>query len=286
MKKWINIERLVKKIDDFTLGPIDLTFEADTVSVIIGENGAGKSSFLKTLMHLLPLNEGNITIFDSSIIKEEKWKHRIAYQEQTAFGLDAFTGKQLMSLIASLYKTWDQAYFQALVEEFNIPLDKKYGKLSQGVQQKLNIALTLSRDTEIVLLDEPTSFLDIPTKQKLMDILVQWMERGEKLLIISSHQVEDIRKLADYLIILHEGKLVGKFEKEQFSTLYRRYWLDKEIVEKVPGEIERKGDRIIVTKHPEATERFLKERNIGWLNEEKLGLEESISQILTEKRTS
>ncbi|QED49986.1 ATP-binding cassette domain-containing protein [Cytobacillus dafuensis] len=285
MENWIEINRVRKKIDDFQLGPIDVSFEPGTITTIVGNNGAGKSTLLKLLMHLAPINEGEIKVFDQAVNgQKEDWKRKIAYLPQTVIGCDSFSGKQLKELVSKWYPTWNQSIFDEIVEKYRIPLTKKYGELSQGVQQKLNLALTLARDTDILILDEPTAHMDIPAKQMLMDLLVQWMDCGEKLMIISTHQIEDIRKLADYLVIVREGQLIGKFEKEELSGRYKRYWMEEALSnETIPGEIDRKNGRILVSNRFEETEQFLTNKHLSWLNEESLEIEEIITYMLTDR---
>lgn len=283
--KWIEIERVTKKIDDFQLGPIDLSFEPGTITAIVGNNGAGKSTLLKLLMHLAPIDKGVIHVLGKAVNgHDEEWKKQIAYLPQTQLGSDSFTGNQLRELVSKWYPTWDQLLFERIVEMFSIPLTKKYGKLSQGVQQKLNLALTLARDADILILDEPTAHMDIPSKQMLMDVIVEWMERGDKLMIISSHQAEDIRKLADYLVIVQEGQLIGKFEKEELTGQYQRYWMEEPLPDQIlPGEIERRNERILVSNCSQETEVFFVQNQLRWLKAESLEIEEIITYMLTKK---
>lgn len=285
MENWIEINRLMKRIDNFQLGPIDLSFEPGTITVVVGNNGAGKSTLLKLLMHLASIDKGVIHVLGKDINgHDEEWKKKIAYLPQTQLGSDSFTGHQLKELVSKWYPSWDQSIFNRIVKMFNIPLTKKYGKLSQGVQQKLNLALTLARDTDILILDEPTAHMDIPSKQMLMDLFVEWMERGEKLMIISSHQAEDIRKLADYLVIIQEGQLIGKFEKEELTSQYKRYWMEDPLPNGIlPGEIERRNERILVSNSSEETEVFFANHHLSWLEAESLEIEEIITYMLTKE---
>jgi len=278
----IEINGLNKTIDDFSLGPIDLTFEQGTITAIVGNNGAGKSTLLKLLMNLVKADAGEIKICGQSVSEKEDWKASVAYLPQTVIGWELFSGSKLLELVSKWYPTWDQRMFDRIVEMFNIPLNKKYNKLSQGMQQKLNIALTLARDTSILILDEPTAHMDIPSKQMLMDLFVEWMEREDKMMIISSHQAEDIRKLADYLVIIKEGSLLGKFDKDELTERYKRYWMEELLPnEVIPGEIARKNGRIVVTNNPEKTEALFARERLTWLQVESLELEEIITYMLT-----
>ncbi|MFD1609729.1 ATP-binding cassette domain-containing protein [Oceanobacillus luteolus] len=285
MEPILTISNLEKTIEEFHLGPIDISFEKGTITALVGNNGSGKSTLLKSIMNLVQLDRGLIKLDHISINGEdESWKKLIAYQPQTVVGWDPFTGTTLKKLIAPLYPHWDEGLFHKMVKLFDIPLDKKFGKLSQGVQQKLNLALTIPRNAPLLILDEPTSFMDIPSKKILMDLLVDWMEEENRTLIIASHQVEDIRKLADFLFVLHNGKMIGNFEKEELMEKYARYWFGDSLPAiTIPGEVVREDGYIISCK-PRDTETYLKENKIEWRHRSSLELEDIITILLTPKQ--
>jgi len=195
LNHFIQINNVEKNIDQFRIGPIDLTIESGTITALVGDNGSGKSTLLKMMMNLVNYDTGTINAFGQNVHEEaEDWKKEIAYQPQTVIGYDGFTGHELNNLIAHWYPNWDQKLFVQLVDMFNIPLHKRFGKLSQGEQQKLTLALTIPRNTKLLILDEPTSFMDIPSKNLLTDLLIEWMEKDERSIIIASHQADDIKK--------------------------------------------------------------------------------------------
>src|SRR5699024_4371862 len=177
----------------------------------------------KMIMNLVNVDKGDITVFNKRVNgKNESWKTDISYQPQTQVGYDAFTGNQLKELISQWYPHWNNDLFKQLIELFDVPLTKRYGKLSQGAQQKLLLALTIARQTSLLLLDEPTSFLDIPSKKILIDILIDWMDQDERSILFASHQADEIKRIADYIVILRDGKIVGHYEKEQLIESYKR----------------------------------------------------------------
>lgn len=281
MKRGVEVKGLLKQIDHFEIGPVDLDFEPGTITALVGKNGAGKSTFAKLLMNLAKRDRGEIFLEGQPVSSSsEEWKTKIAYQPQVLLGCNAFNGRELKKLISSLYPTWDEELFIRLVEVFKIPLDKPYGSLSPGVQQQLNFVLSLPRDTDILLLDEPTAHMDIHSKQLVQDELATWMERGEKTMILVSHQVEDIRKLADFIVVFQEGKILAHAAKDELTQNYKRYWLELEMTDAVPGEIARKNGRIIVTNQSVKTEQFFFEKGIRWIDSERLELEEIISMML------
>lgn len=275
-----------KKLDEFVIGPINLTFEKGTVTALIGENGAGKSTVGRLIMDLVHKDKGKIIVDQIEIGGEnENWKEKISFLPQSSIGIQFMNGKELKELNAYWYSTWNEELFNELIDQFQVPLDKKIGVLSQGVQQKLAFIIALSRDTEILILDEPTAHLDIPAKKMFTDCIVDWMRKEDKTVIISSHQVEDIRKLADYLVLIKTGKLIGKFEKEELTRSYQRFWTSPSLPnEKVPGEIVRSAYNQLISNEPEKTESYFVAENISVVDKKALELEEVITILLSETK--
>ncbi|MEN2767154.1 ABC transporter ATP-binding protein [Ornithinibacillus xuwenensis] len=277
----LDISQLEKNIDDFHLGPINLTINSGTITALVGNNGSGKSTLLKLIMNLAQPKMGNIKINNTFVHGDnENWKQLVAYQPQTVIGWNHFTGNMLKKLISPLYPNWDDVLFNRMVALFDIPLHKKYGKLSQGVQQKLTLALTIPRNAPLLLLDEPTAFMDIPSKNLLIDILVDWMEPGDRSILIASHQIDDIKKLSDYIYVLHNGNEIGHFEKEDLTEQYARYWLSDDLPKDyINGEVWRERN-VLISDKPEDTEIYLNENNVNWTNRNSLEMEEIITLLL------
>lgn len=281
MNEWVQVKSATKKMKDFQLGPIDLMLEAGTITALVGNNGSGKSTLLKLLMHLAKPDTGTIQMFGERVSgADQHWKQRVAYLPQRAVGVNLFTGEALRDLTSLWYPEWDEEFFRYIVEQFRIPLTKKFSKLSPGVQQKLQLALTLPRNAPLMILDEPTSFLDIPSTKMLGDMLIEWMDEGERAIFMASHQIEDVRKLSDYIAILHDGKMHGMFEKGVLQEQFRRYWLQADLpCARIPGEISR-ANKQIVSKDTPKTEDFFNRYNIDWYDHEPVDLEEIISIVM------
>lgn len=280
MPAWIEIKNVSKKIDEFELGPVNLEIESGTITALVGNNGSGKSTLLKLLMNLANMDDGKIHILGKPVDgKDESWKRHVTFQPQNPIGWNAYTGEDLRRLIAPLYPKWDDALFEHMIKLFDIPLHKRFGKLSPGVQQKLSLSLALPRKTDILILDEPTASLDIPSKKLLMDLLVEWMEEEDRAIILTTHQADDLRKLADYLFLIRNGEPVGHFEKDVLTASYRRYWLSELPTGMLPGELSRTGNEL-VSANPDATEQYLLEHGIAAVDNKSLELEEIISLLL------
>lgn len=280
MQPWIEIKDVNKKIDDFQLGPVSLSIEPGTITALVGNNGSGKSTLLKLIMNLANLDGGGIRVFGKSVDgKDESWKRHVTFQPQNTVGWNAYTGEDLKRLIAPLYTKWDEKLFERMIQLLDIPLDKRFGKLSPGLQQKLSLSLALPRNTEILILDEPTVSLDIPSKKQFMDLLVEWMEREDRAVILTTHQPEDLQKLADYLFLMKDGQSVGRYEKDMLVAGFRRYWLKEMPAVPVPGELSRSGNELI-SDNPDATEQYFTQHENSVIDVKALELEEIISLLL------
>jgi len=279
----IHIKKLEKKIDDFILGPLDLTVEPGTITALVGNNGSGKSTLMKLMMNLVKQDQGDIYLFDEEITPaNDQWKSSVSYQSQSPVGYAPFTGNALKEMIAPLYSTWDEQLFTDVIHELDAPLNKRFSKLSPGAQQKLSFALTIARNTPLLIFYEPTAHLDIPSKKIMVDRLVNWMERGEHSIIIASHQVEDIKKLADYLCVLHHGEMIGHFEKGELTEQYGRFWLADPPKQNIPYVITYDGSTII-SNNVHETEAYLQNHKIEYISREQIDLEEIITILLSTK---
>ena len=123
--------------------------------------------------------------------------------------------------------------------------------------------------------------MDIVSKRKYTNFLIEWMEREEKTIFISTHQMEDIRRLADYLIFINRGQMVGEFEKDKLAQRYKRFWLAEDLPSvSIPGEIERRGLRTVTTNSPIEAEAYFLKEGINWHSEEYVELEEVVTYLL------
>lgn len=276
MRAFIQLEQVKKTIDNFTMDPFDMAIEQGVVTALIGENGAGKSTILKMMMDLVRYDEGEIIRFNG----DNNWKENVAYLPQTAIGYDGFTGTELKELISHWYPKWDDGLFLEMVEQFQLDLHAPYHKLSQGMQQKLQLTLTIPRNTTLLILDEPTSFLDIPSKHYLFDLLTLWIEKGNRSILLASHQADELKKLADYLVLLKAGTLLGKMGKDDLIEQFRKYWfVDPIPFNTLPGELTRHEGEI-VSYDRQVTEAFLVENDIQSLKSAAMELEEIIMILL------
>lgn len=278
----IELMDVTKKIDNtFTLGPLSLKIKKGTVTALVGNNGAGKSTLFNIVMELIKLDRGRI------VREVEDWKRHVAYVPQTAKMYEGFTIQQLKELLQLTYEKWNEQEFLRLIDLFNLPIDKKLEQFSVGMQKKALLTLALSRPSHLLILDEPLAGVDLVGQEQLKNECVSYMERGEEQTILfATHSADEVKTLADYIVLLKDGKLISQFEKDELISSWRRIWLnvDEERAKKITGiiSVEKQGRfTYCLTNNINATEEALLREKIGIENEQQVELSEILAQLLS-----
>lgn len=211
----IELRGLTKSYQSFQLGPLDLTLPMGTILGLVGENGAGKSTTLKSILDLIRPDAGSVTVLGQTVpdaypsLKEEIG---VVLDELAIPGfLDA---REVGKLMASAYSNWDEQVYQSYLAKLDLPSNKKYKDFSRGMKMKLALAAALSHHARLLILDEATSGLDPMVRQEILDILYDFCDE-EHAILLSSHIVSDLEKICDYIAFLHKGRLVLVEEKDR-----------------------------------------------------------------------
>ena len=223
MNHIIEIANLRKTYKGFTLDNISLNVLKGTILGLIGPNGAGKTTTIKILMDMVQPQSGSVRIFGMDHKKNIKHvRNRVGYvgEEQFFYGdkTVAWTGK----FVSGFFANWDTNMFQKLLTDFAISRTKKTKDLSKGTKVKLSLAIALSHNPELMILDEPTAGLDPVIRREILELLRTFPEDGKKSVIISSHITDDITRIADYVAFLVEGKIVLSETKDELLSKWKR----------------------------------------------------------------
>ncbi|QQK81253.1 ABC transporter ATP-binding protein [Salicibibacter cibi] len=280
-------QNIVRKMgDDFTLGPINLEIPAGTITAVIGNNGAGKTTLFQALSGDYP-GEGETNIHGHNI-HSIAGKAALSYVPQTFPEVLPFRLQQLRDLHAKHDDTWRDDHFQAYVRQFDLPLRKRISQLSVGLQRKAVLALQLSRDTSLLLLDEPFAGLDMEGQTQLEKMLLHKMEENPDCSIVfATHIADEVQRLADYIAIMKKGKTREPMEKDILAQQFKRIWLASPVtgVEEAPGirEVSAEGaPPQILTSDAEATEKWLADQGVHIVKRASLSLHESLPIMLRE----
>ena len=221
-KNAIIVRNLTKHYKDFTLDHVSFEIPKGSVVGFVGENGAGKSTTIKAILGLTPVDNGEIELLGHRMKPdryEETWKEEIGVVfDECNFPL-SLKVKNIGSIMKNIYMTWDNRKFEDYLTRFALPSEKKVKELSKGMKMKLSIAVALSHDSKLLILDEATGGLDPVVRNEILDIFREFIEDEEHTVFLSSHITSDIEKIADYIMLIHKGKLI--FTENKDELLYR-----------------------------------------------------------------
>ncbi|KXZ21039.1 ABC transporter ATP-binding protein [Bacillus nakamurai] len=209
----------------------DVTFNVPSGSIVgfIGDNGAGKSTTFKTVLGLISKDRGTVKIFGKeNLNKHAKSKEEIGVVFD-AMNLPAhLTIKQLNKVFGKLFGSWDQDNFYRLVNSFSLPIDKKVNKFSRGMSMKLSVAVALSHNAKLLILDEATGGLDPSSREELLDELKSFVSKSNGGILLSSHIMSDVEKIASHLVIIKDGEILLNEEKNKVLESYAIVDIDEE----------------------------------------------------------
>jgi len=215
-----NISKTYPK-SDFALSDISFAVPHGTIMGIVGENGSGKTTTLGIILGLLQPSTGSINIFGRPFSHDDvEMKAKLGVVFDTNHFPDAFTPRDIDKIFGSVYPRWDRPYFIDLLGKYDIGIKKRVKTLSHGAKSMLAIITALAQRPELLVLDEPTGGVDPVRREEVLDIFQDFISDGKKSIIFSSHITSDLEKIADYVTIIHRGKLLASAEKDFFLYEY------------------------------------------------------------------
>lgn len=220
----IKAVHLQKKFKGFELSVPEMQIPKGYATALIGENGAGKTTLLNLLAGIRLDFKGDIFYFDGEEKLNETVQERIGYTGPGSYFLPHWTVKQVAEISGLLFDNFHEDRFWGICEELGIPtgVTKDVKKLSDGNRMKLMLAAVLARDTELLILDEPASPLDPLMRDKLCDIIREYLEQGngERSVFFSTHNIADMENVTDYAIIMEHGNIVEQGFVEDLKEKY------------------------------------------------------------------
>ena len=214
----IEISNIAKKYKGFSLGPISLTLPAGCILGLIGENGAGKTTTIKALLGMNRPDSGEIRLLGQPLSADLRNETGVVLDE---VGLpENLRIPQIEKIMKYSLRKWKSDVFAEYVKKFELPQNKRFRTFSKGMKMKLGLAIALSHDAKLLILDEPTAGLDPLVREELLDILNEFTRDEGHAVLISSHIVSDLEKVCDYIAFLHKGQLMLCEEKDRLLEQY------------------------------------------------------------------
>jgi len=241
----IEMRNVRKQRRNKLIGPLTMNLPKGYITALVGQNGSGKSTLLNLLMQLTKAEEGEIYWFENKYDNELPLELRqsIAYiPENSVVEENHWNAKEAAEFRKHWYPNWDDQYYQILMDKFEVPHHIKLSKLSKGERRKFEIAAALASRPRLILLDEPSSGLDPFAWKIMMETLRKYMDENDATIVISTHIVEEVRRLADYIVLMHRGELLGMAEKDSLFGAWTEVWVnvaDKDELTELAAEFRR-----------------------------------------------
>lgn len=215
----IVVNGLTKKYTDFLLDNVSFSVPKGTIVGLIGENGAGKSTTINSILGLIKKDAGTVTVLEK---QEQEIDNAVREQIGVVFDASNFpeslSPKKLNNILKNIYASWDEQIYHSLLKKLSLPLDKSIKQFSKGMKMKLSIVVALSHHSKLLILDEATSGLDPVIRDDILDMFLDFVQDEENSILVSSHITSDLEKVADYIVFIHNGKVV--FSKSKDELIY------------------------------------------------------------------
>lgn len=223
MENILVVKDLKKKYtnSDFSLSNVSFSLPYGCIMGFIGENGAGKTTTISAILNTIYKDSGTIEIFGKTMSDETfDIRENIGVVFDAVNFSDSLTPTQLSHVMRNLYKQWNKPKFYNLLEQLSLPLNKKIKTFSKGMSMKLALAVALSHDPKLLILDEATAGLDPIVRDEVLDIFLDFVKEKNHSILLSSHITSDLEKIADYITFIHNGTTILSTKKDDLLSDY------------------------------------------------------------------
>ena len=232
----LEITNLTKSYPGFTLDHLNLTLPSGCIMGLVGENGAGKSTTIKLILDMIHKDSGTIRVLGKDNTEGiELIKEDIGVVLDEVGIPECLTVEQVGKVMKNTFRNWDDAEFARLVQKLALPEGKQFKEFSRGMKMKMGIAIALSHNATLLILDEATSGLDPVVRDEVVEMLIEFTRDDNHSILISSHVVNDLEKLCDYIAFIHKGKLLLCEEKDQLLSEYGLIHCTAEELQSIPS---------------------------------------------------
>lgn len=223
MTNILTLENVNKKYEksNFSIRNISFSLPEGSILGFIGENGSGKSTTMNCILNVLRKDSGKIEIFGKEMSDEDTdIRENIGVVYDSNNFPEHLTAEQLADIFEKIYSKWDNACFEEYMQRFSLPKSQKIKTYSRGMSMKLAIAVALSHESKLLILDEVTSGLDPIMRDEILDVLLEFVKQENHSILLSSHITSDLEKIADYIVFIHDGEIILNKTKDELIYEY------------------------------------------------------------------
>lgn len=235
MNDAIEVKNLTKGYaGGFCMKELNLNIPKGCIVGLIGENGAGKTTFIKTVLGIIKADYGEVKIFGKDIKEQEKMiKEDIGVVLDDMFFPELLTPAQIHSVMKDTFHNWDGTAFEEYVKTFGLSMGQKIKEMSKGMRKKLEIATALAHHPKLLLLDEPTGNLDPVVRSEILEIFLQFIQDEGNTVLLSTHITSDLEYIADQIIFMDNGEIIFHKDRNDILDQYGILKTDPSAFEKI-----------------------------------------------------
>lgn len=221
METVLEVKNLAKDYESFSLNDISFKVKKGSITGFLGINGSGKTTTIKSLAGLTLPTSGEIYFFGEKIDSknESRIKSKIAFLLDGNYYYPELKLKVMKKIFSRAYPNWDENVFNKLMQAFELNPNQKISTLSKGMKARFSLALALSHGAELIIMDEPTEGLDPLMRESFVCILKDLAQKGITI-FLSSHITSDLDKIADEVILIHDGNIMLQEEMKNLKASY------------------------------------------------------------------
>jgi ABC-2 type transport system ATP-binding protein len=248
MTALVEIDGLSRRFGS-TVALDDVSFKAETGRVhgLVGANGAGKTTLIKHVLGLLRPEKGVVRVFGLDPVRDPvAVLRRVGYLSEHRELPEWMRLAELLRYTQAYHPSWDQRYAEQLLEMFGLDPRRKFSDLSQGMRAQAGLVVAVAHRPELLVLDEPSSGLDVVVRQDILDAIVRTVTEDGRTVIFSSHLLDEVERMCDHVTLMHEGKVAVQGSVDDIRGKHRvsqvRFQTRLEVTPSIEGVLSIAGD--------------------------------------------
>lgn len=215
----LQVKEIHKQYPQFLLDKINFELPEGAIMGLIGENGAGKSTTMRIILGMAQADSGSVSIFGHEGVTEQDRAQIGVVFDELPFNQTLFVS-HLGKVMQGIYPNWDQQAYEEYLARFRLPGKKELKDFSRGMKMKLSLAVAMSHHARLLILDEPTSGLDPVVRAEILDLFLEFISDGKRSILVSSHMTGDLERIADYITLIHQGRVILSKNKDELIYGY------------------------------------------------------------------
>lgn len=223
-KKYKKKNYLGKPYITYALDNVSVEIEEGKITALLGINGSGKSTLLKIISGLIHPDSGRVLIDDKTI--DESIYKDLVFVPDCDTHFPGYTINQMIKFYKEFYPSWNDQKADEMLDFFNLDRNEVIDSLSKGNIAKVKIILGFSLDTKYIILDEPFNGIDIFKREEFVGVIAKYMNEDQSI-IITTHEILEIERIVDQVMILNDGRIVANFDAEEMRCLEGKSIVDK-----------------------------------------------------------